>query len=405
MYGAALRIAAAALLCACAPGCARGLGDAGALPAGPAATPPVASPSGGVTTPFLPAPVARDVESVLERRRQVTLERPDSVPDHLLYVSLMVRQGRRSQVRAEYAERAALPDAPAPIRVMNGRLQTGGGSSALRRVYGAAIQAEPDAAWWRLALVEVELAEADAWNQRRLTAVERGDRTLEDKSYRQARGALQRAQRAMDEAARLAPEMAEVHLFRGHVRAIEGDLHAASAARMAAYGAAEAAFAEATRRSPQLVSAWRSLADVRYRRDDLGGALDAALEAARRDPGDGALREMLGVILHALERYEDAAGQYREAARLAPMEAGPMLRLGDALADASRWRGALQAWERALTRDPDALEAHRKSGIVLEHLGRRAEARLAFERYVEAGGDQADAVERRIDRLVREDVK
>jgi tetratricopeptide (TPR) repeat protein len=373
-----------------------------AEPAAPASVPPQATTVG---TPLVPAPVPQDVESVLERRRAVTLERPASIPDHLFYLALMVRQGRRSEARAEYAKRAEAPDAPLAVRVMHGRLQTGGGSSALRRVYGAAIQAEPEEAWWRLALVEVELAEADAWNQRRLTAVERGDRTLEDKSYRQARGALARGQGAMGEAARLAPDMAEVHLFRGHLRAIEGDLHAASSARMAAYGAAEAAFAEATRRNPELVAAWRSLADVRYRRDDLGGALDAALEAARRDAGDASLREMLGVILHALERYDDAANQYREAARLAPMEAGPMLRLGDALADAERWRGALQAWEAALSRDPDALEAHRKSGIVLEHLGRRAEARLAFERYVEAGGDKAGAVERRIDRLVREDVK
>ncbi len=405
MQAAVLRIATVLVLGACTSACARGLADATALPGAPAASAASQPQPTGTNTPLIPAPKARDIESVLERRRTVTLEQPDSVPDHLLYVSLMVRQGRRSVARAEYAERAAQPDAPAAVRVMSGRLQTGGGSSALRRVYGAAIQAQPQDAWWRLALVEVELAEADAWNQRRLTAVERGDRTLEDKSYQQARGALHRAQRALDEATRLAPAMPEVHLFRGHLRGIEGDLHAASSARMAAYGAAEAAFTEAARRNPELVAAWRSLADVRYRRDDLGGALDAALEAARRDASDASLREMLGVILHALERYGDAVEQYREAARLAPMEAGPLLRLGDALADAQRWRGALKAWEGALARDPDATEAHRKSGIVLEHLVRRAEARLAFERYVEAGGEKADAIKRRIDRLVLEDVK
>ena len=403
MPAAARRTLTVLLLCLLPSACARSLSDATAPMAGttPASTP---QPTGPIAPP-IPAPKPKDVESVLQRRRQVTLARPASVADHLLYVSMMVRQGRRSQARREYAARAAEPDAPAAVRVMHGRLQTGGGSSALRRVYGAAIQAEPDDAWWRLALVEVELSEADAWNQRRLTAVERGDRTLEDKSYRQARGALHRAQQAMQEATRLAPAMPEVHLFRGHVRAIEGDLHAASPARAAAYGAAEAAFAEAARRNPALVAAWRSLADVRYRSDDLGGALEAALEAVRRDGADGSLREMLGVILHALERYDDAANQYREAAHLMPMEAGPMLRLGDALADAERWRGALQAWERALSRDPEAIEAHRKRGIVLEHLGRRPEARIAFERYVEAGGEKSDAVERRIDRLVREEVK
>jgi tetratricopeptide (TPR) repeat protein len=326
---------------------------------------------------------------------------PAAVPAHLRYVSTLVGLGRRSQAREIYRARAAAPDATDADRTMSQRLETNGASSALRRVYTAAAERSPQTPWWRLALAEVEIAEADAWIRLREEAIEKGDRAAERKAYAQARGALQRGEAALDRATAVAPRLAEVDLYRGVLRAVEGDLHAGAAAQLAAYRSAEAAFARAAATDPDLVEAWAGLGDVRMRTGDLRESLEAYLEAVQRSPADASLREAMGVILQRVERYGEAAEQYRQAAVLAPRNAGPWLRLGDAYAEDERWEQALDAYAEAFRRDGAAVEAHYKAGTVLEYLGRFGEARAAYERYVDQGGKRAGAVERRIERLLR----
>ncbi|MDJ0974291.1 MAG: tetratricopeptide repeat protein [Planctomycetota bacterium] len=340
-------------------------------------------------------------EQAIQSFQAAVAAEPDAVPAHLRYIAAMLELGRYSEVRAQYQERAARPDARPVDRVMAQRLETNGSSSALRRVYTLAATAEPQNPWWPLALAEVEIAEADAWNAKRIEAATRGDHAEERRGFAQAKGAADRANRALERAGRLAPRLGEAALYRGYLRAVEGDLQAGGAARRAAYDAAESAFEQATALDADLVEAWAGLGDVRFRRGDLGGSLDAWLAAARLAPADAAYRESLGVVLHELERYDDAARQYREAARLRSWDAAPLIRLGDALADAERWNRALGAYAEALARDPEAIEAHYKSGTVLEYLGRLGEARAAYERYVEAGGERASSVRRRIERLLR----
>ncbi len=344
-----------------------------------------------------------DPETALGTYRQaVTIER-GAVPAHLRYISAMLELGRYTAVREEYAERAARADATTVERVMAQRLETNGSSSALRRVYTLAAQMEPENPWWSLALAEVEIAESDAWNQKRLAAAERGDHVEERRGFAQAKGAGERADRALERAARRAPRLAEVWLYRGHLRAVEGDLQASGAARRAAYDASESAFLRATQLDQELMEAWAGLGDVRFRRGEAGESLEAWLAAARLAPADATVRESLGVVLHELERFDDAARQYREAARLRPWDAGPLIRLGDALADAERWSRALVVDGEALSRDPEAVDAHYKMGTVLEHLGRPGEARAAYERYVEGGGARGASVKRRIERLLRQE--
>lgn len=346
-----------------------------------------------------------DVEQALSTYRDAVTANPTGVFGHLRYVAAMLELGRHSTVREEYEQRAARTDAAMVDRVMAQRLQTNGSSSALRRVYTLAANAEPGNAWWRIALAEVEVGEADAWNHKRLAAADRGDHAAERHGYGQARAAAERAHEAIERATQIAPDMAEVALYRGYLRAVEGDLHASGAARRAAYDAAEAAFLRATVRDTDLAEAWAGLGDVRFRRGELDGSLDAYIAAVRLRPADALLRESLGVVLHELARHDDAANQYRQAAALRSWDAGPLVRLGDALADAKRWEQALRAYGSALNRDPEAVDAHYKTGAVLEHLGRPGEARSAYERYVEGGGSNAASVQRRIERLLRQETK
>ncbi|MDA1196035.1 MAG: tetratricopeptide repeat protein, partial [Planctomycetota bacterium] len=341
-------------------------------------------------------------EASLDALRAATAAAPDAPRPHLRYVRALLAQGRRAEVRTEYEARAARPEATDAERTIAERLRTTGASSSLRRVYTAAAERNPETAWWRLALVEVESAEADAWNRRRLDAIDRHDRGAEREAFLQARGAMRRAQRALERADEVERDLAEVHLYRGILRGIEGDLQSNDVGKQASYRAALDAFATATRRDPLLVEAWSGLGDAHFRLGDQREALIAYLEAVRLAPADPDLRIGLGVVLHDVGRLREAGDQYRHAADLRPWDADAMLRYGDVRSDARDYRGALVAYDEALRRDPKALDAHYRSGVIHEHLGRPAEARAAYARYVDLGGTRAATVERRIERLLRQ---
>jgi tetratricopeptide (TPR) repeat protein len=358
-----------------------------------------AGPSPSVGPPVDPAP---ERAAASARWGAAVAADGGDVRAHLRWVSAMQAEGRRSEARRIYEERAAAPGAREVDRVMAARLATTGASTPLRDVYAAAAERDAGNPWWPLGMAEVDVGEADAWNQRRIDAIDRGDRLTERRALAQARSALRRAERALDRATLLAPDLAETHLYRGFLRAAEGDLHEGSSARAAAYRAAQVAFEAAVGRDPSLVLGWAALGDVRYRTGDERGAFHAWHEGARRAPDDPHLREALGVSLHQLGHHTEAAEHFSAQALLEPESATPWLRLGDVWADDERWDDALAAYDEALRRDAAAADAHYKAGMVLEHRGRTAEARLAYERHVAAGGQHAEAARRRIERLLRE---
>jgi len=332
---------------------------------------------------------------------EAVIENPASVPAHLHYVSTLCALGRRSEARSVYRERAARPAASDVERTMAARLETDGSSSALRRVYALASERTPDSPWWRLAMAEVEIAEASAWNRRRVDAVDRGDREEERRALAQARGALERAARALERAQASGPGLAEIDLYRGHLRAVEGDVLPGAVGSKAAYAAAASAFRRAASRDPDLVEAWEGLGEVQLRTGDTKASLEAYLEAARRSPADARLRVAVGVVLQRIERYGEAAEQYREAARLAPNDPGPWEHLGDAYAGDEKWDEALDAYAQALRRDAAVVDAHYRRATILEHIGRLGEARAEYELYLSQGGDRESTVRRRVERLLR----
>ncbi len=340
-------------------------------------------------------------EQALDLYERAVAREPLCVPAHLRYVGTLTDLGRRSEARRVYRARAARPEAGEPDRTMARRLETDGSSSALRRVYALAAERSPTEVWWRLALVEIEIGEAEAWNRRREKAIDRGDKDEEREAFAQASTALQRGADQLQRIAARGDTLAEVDLYRGHLRAVEGDVHAGAVASTAAYRAAELAFHRATLRDPDLLEAWEGLGDVRLRVGDHRGSLVAYTEAARLAPADAHLRISVGVVLQRVERFREAAEQFREAAVLAPRDADPWLRLGDARAEDDRWDEALAAYDEALRRDATAIEAHYKKATVYEHLGRLGEARASYERYENQGGERSSLVRRRIERLLR----
>lgn len=323
-----------------------------------------------------------------------------AVRPHLRLVAALSAAGRRSVARDRYARVVAAPGATEAERVMAARLATDGAPPAVRAVYVEAAKAAPDNAWWRLALAEIDLASADGWIRKQAKARSDGDRPGATEAEATARRALERAQSAVENAAARAPDLPEVALYRGLVRSLESELLTTASARAAAQRAAADAFARAVTLDPSSVDGWANLADARRRVGEPAEALAAYLAALRLAPSDAELRSGAGAVLHELERDGDAAAQFLEAARLAPRDAAPLIAAGDALAADGKAEAALDAWGRALDRDPKALEVYPRRGAVLETLGRTAEAREEYAAYLERGGPDAALVRRRIERLM-----
>src|SRR6266446_1167264 len=82
-----------------------------------------------------------------------------------------------------------------------------------------------------------------------------------------------------------------------------------------------------------------------------------------------------GNVLVNNGKREEAATEYREAARLAPKSPLPLERLGDVLYDLGRKDEALAAYREAAARDQNAFTARIGSARVLTDLGRLADAR------------------------------
>jgi tetratricopeptide (TPR) repeat protein len=111
-------------------------------------------------------------------------------------------------------------------------------------------------------------------------------------------------------------------------------------------------------------------------------AVCLCVAACRGDPSAAHLAR--GNVLVNNGKREEAAAEYREAARLSPKSSLPLERLGDVLYDLGRKDDALAAYQQAARRDPGAFTARIGAARVLTDVGRLADARaeltVALER-------------------------
>jgi len=111
----------------------------------------------------------------------------------------------------------------------------------------------------------------------------------------------------------------------------------------------------------------------------------AALLACVACTGDPSAPHLArGNVLVNNGKREEAAAEYREAARLAPKSSLPLERLGDVLYDLRRKDEALAAYREAAARDAGAFTARIGAARVLTELGKlddaRGELTLAMQR-------------------------
>ena len=89
-----------------------------------------------------------------------------------------------------------------------------------------------------------------------------------------------------------------------------------------------------------------------------------------------------GTFLASAHRWPEAEERLREAARLAPLEPGPLVNLGNLLRDRARPLEAEAAYRRALRVEKRDGRIFYDLGLVLEETGRPEEAQDAFEKAV-----------------------
>lgn len=123
-------------------------------------------------------------------------------------------------------------------------------------------------------------------------------------------------------------------------------------------------------------------ADVYLWQHDNAGAVAALRKAAALDPADPRAHETLATLLARLGEPEAAAEE--QILVNAPLQttAAPMLALARSAIELQRWDTAARYLDRAATLDPLDARVPAYLGVVLESLGRPAEARAAYRRAI-----------------------
>ncbi len=115
-------------------------------------------------------------------------------------------------------------------------------------------------------------------------------------------------------------------------------------------------------------------ATAHHRAGRLAEALAIYLDLAARHPARAELRYRAGVALMALRRFDEAAAQLAESARLEPGQPAAWLSLGLARREMLDAEGAAEALAKARALDPSIPQVNGQLGLVLRDLGRLDEA-------------------------------
>ena len=176
----------------------------------------------------------------------------------------------------------------------------------------------------------------------------------------------------------LQPDSDESHRLLGRILADQGHVDE---------GLAE--LNEAIRIRPGFWNQYNTLGFILYN----AGRYEAALEAYRRtselQPDHAGTFTMLGLVEYVLGDVGQAIGNYEHAVRLGP-NAAAYSNLGFAYFVAKRYGEALTAYAEALKLDPRSVLNNRNIGDVYDRLGRRQEAKAAYEKAIAYGQQLLD---------------
>jgi enediyne biosynthesis protein E4 len=151
-------------------------------------------------------------------------------------------------------------------------------------------------------------------------------------------------------------------------------------------------FSTALRRFPEDADLWFYLARVQYLQSLLKPAEQAARRALSLQPEHAGAHTQLGMVLEALNDFDNAVMHYRRGAELSQKlprpPVLPFVSTGNLLVKLERYAEALDYYNRAVTLNPNSSELHLARGRTLERLGRLSDARHAYQQAVALDGNQ-----------------
>lgn len=109
--------------------------------------------------------------------------------------------------------------------------------------------------------------------------------------------------------------------------------------------------------NPRYTNAYYNRAELRYRRDDLMGAIEDYSQAVKLGPPDAAMFNGRGHAFYRMERFGDALRDYGEAIKLDPSNPDPLINRGDTHADLGQYGEAAADYRAAVKVAPENARA------------------------------------------------
>lgn len=181
------------------------------------------------------------------------------------------------------------------------------------------------------------------------------------------------AREAFETACERAPTDPDALLGRGLTRAATGDT-----------ALAIEDFRRSAELAPNDAEPLLALGDLQRDLGEIAEAVETYREAIDREDADAASWLKLGNALALLEEYEQSAAAFREAISRAPDLAGAHNGLGACLMHTGLREQAIESLERAFALDSTDANPLMNLGLLFEHEGDLAAARVAWERVLRA---------------------
>jgi tetratricopeptide (TPR) repeat protein len=142
----------------------------------------------------------------------------------------------------------------------------------------------------------------------------------------------------------------------------------------------------------EAVQALLAQGDAHVKRGALDEAIDCYQEALAAEPDNFRARDVLGVVLCKLGRYNEGGEQFRQAIKIKESFADAHFHLGSLLRSQGWIQASEQPLRRALKLAPTLVEAQISLGATLYMLGEMREAREWFEKALRVAPRHAEAL-------------
>ena len=133
---------------------------------------------------------------------------------------------------------------------------------------------------------------------------------------------------------------------------------------------AEAAFLKVTQMEPGYADGWVNVARARIQEGNMTGAETMLQEALTRDPKLAKTHFFLGTVLKSFGKYDEALTHLRQAAALYPRDRVVLNQIGRVLFLQRQFAPAVDAFQQALSVDPEDLQAHYNLMLCYRGLGK-----------------------------------